>query len=164
VRCVVILGCDNQIMQDLHVLIAGEDDIMPTLVRPQHQSTRYKEFLGEYLKKHRLEKGLSQQEMLERVGKETWFTNWSAYERGERNLPADLWEPVAQALGIPAQEFAAVFLRYTHPWAYGMIYGFDAALRAELKAIPSVYDDVRQHRAPRSKPGKQRGVRQKATH
>jgi transcriptional regulator with XRE-family HTH domain len=123
---------------------------MPTLIRPTNQPNRNRELIGMYLKDKRLALGLSQQEMLDRIGSDSWFTAWSNVETGQRNLPPHLWEKVAKALGIPTQQFAKVMLRYTHPWAYGCLFGFDDTLRLELEHIPDRYDDVRQHREPRT--------------
>jgi transcriptional regulator with XRE-family HTH domain len=112
---------------------------MPALTRPQNQPNRNREIIGHYLKEKRLELGLTQQEMLERIGSDAWFTVWSSIERGERNLPPQRWKVVAEALGIDKKEFAQVMIRYTNPWAYELLYGSDPALRAELNSIPSRY-------------------------
>jgi hypothetical protein len=32
-------------------------------------------------------------------------------------------------------------VRYTNPWAYGMLFGKSAALKAELEAIPDHYSE-----------------------
>ena len=112
---------------------------MPALMRPKHIPMHNREIIGHYLKERRLAKGMTQDEMLRAIGSDAWFTAWSAVERGERNLPPALWEVVSKALGIDQQEFAQVMLRYTNPWAYGMIYGFDPTIRAELALIPQRY-------------------------
>jgi transcriptional regulator with XRE-family HTH domain len=90
---------------------------MPALTRPRNQPNRNREIIGHYLKEKRLEMGLTQAEMLERVGSDAWWSVWSAIERGERNLPPQMWARVAKALGVDQQEFAQVMLRYTNPWA-----------------------------------------------
>jgi len=112
---------------------------MPALTRPRNQPARNKEIVGFWLKEKRLEMGLTQQEMLDRIGSDAWWSTWSAIERGERNLPPQLWSTVAKALSMDQQEFARILLRYTNPWAYGMIFGFNPALNEEIGAIPEHY-------------------------
>ena len=114
---------------------------VPALTRPVNQPTRNREIIGHFLKEKRQELGLTQQEMLERIGSDAWWSTWSAIERGERNLPPQLWITVAEALGMDKQEFARIMLRYTNPWAFGMIFGFTPTLTAELGAIPRHYVD-----------------------
>jgi transcriptional regulator with XRE-family HTH domain len=103
------------------------------------------------LKEKRLEKGLTQMDMLRALGKDdAWFTAWSAIETGQRNLPPALWEDTMKILGIPKDEFIDVIIRYTNPWLYGLMYGFDPNLRAELSAIPEHYTDLVPSRRRRS--------------
>lgn len=118
-----------------------EEHTMPTLTRPRNQPNRSREIIGHYIKERRLTLGLTQQELLNKLGSDMWATAWSQVETGTRNLPPALWDPVAKALDIPVKEFASVMLRYTNPWAYGMIYGYSPALRAELDAIPDRYSE-----------------------
>lgn len=117
---------------------------MPSLVRPRNQPARNRELIGAYLKEKRMALGLTQREMLDRIGSDAWFTSWSAIEIGQRNLPPSSWETVAKILGVDRQEFVQVMLRYTNPWAYAMIWGYDPGLRAELAAIPKHYDGMDQ--------------------
>jgi transcriptional regulator with XRE-family HTH domain len=114
---------------------------MPALTRPKNMPSRNREIIGHYLKQKRVAKGLTQEQMLRLIGSNAWFTAWSAVERGERNLPPAVWEKVAKALEIDPGDFVRVMLRYTNPWAYGMLFGFNAALRAELASIPQRYTD-----------------------
>lgn len=115
---------------------------MPALSRPRNQPMRNREIIGAYLREKRFALGLTQRELIDRLGFDMWNTAWSGFETGQRNLPPHLWETVAKVLDVPNEEFAQVMLRYTHPWAYGMIYGFTPALRAELNAIPDRYEVV----------------------
>jgi transcriptional regulator with XRE-family HTH domain len=115
------------------------EDPMPTLIRPHNQPNRNKEIIGAYIKEKRLAAGLTQQDVVDRMGKDFWFTALSAVERGERNLPPHLWRDIAEVLGLNKASFGKLLLRYTHPWAYGMIYGFDEELEADLAAIPEHY-------------------------
>jgi transcriptional regulator with XRE-family HTH domain len=119
---------------------------MPSLTRPRNQPARNRELIGAYLKEKRMALGLSQQDLLDRLGSDASFASWSAIEIGQRNLPPKSWEPVAKALGIDRQEMVQVMLRYTNPWAFGMIWGYDAGLKAELAAIPDHYDGIDQRR------------------
>lgn len=112
---------------------------MPTLIRPQFQPNRNKEIIGAYIKEKRIAAGLRQQDVVDRLGKDFWFTALSAVERGERNLPPHLWRDMASVLGLKQEEFGRLMLRYTHPWAYGMIYGFSPELEAEIALYPEHY-------------------------
>ena len=56
-------------------------------------------------------------------------------------MPPHLWEDMAKALEVDPKEFAKFMLRYTNPWAYGLIFGMTPELRAELNTIPERYTD-----------------------
>lgn len=112
---------------------------MPGLMRPRNVANRNKEILGAYLKEKRLALGLTQDDLIKRLGIDMWHTAWSQFERGERNLPPHLWKDVSDVLGVSHREFAQMMLRYQHPWAFGMIWGFTPTLNAELSTIPDHY-------------------------
>ena len=118
------------------------DSPLPALVRPPfNPAVRNRKTIGHYLKEKRKELGLTQQQLLDALGSDAWWTAWSAVERGERSLPPYMWEAVANLLGIPNEEFADTMLRHTNPWAHGMLFGFTPELRAELAEIPERYGD-----------------------
>jgi transcriptional regulator with XRE-family HTH domain len=126
---------------------------MPSLTRPRNQPARNRELIGAYLKEKRMALGLSQAELLDRIGSEAWFTSWSAIEIGQRNLPPQSWKAVRDALGIDHDEFIQIMMRYTNPWAYELIYGSTPALKAELAMIPKHYDGVDQRRHRKARVG-----------
>src|ERR1700758_4064920 len=114
---------------------------MPGLTRFKNQPLWNRETIGGYLKERRLALGMTQEQMLRAIGSHAWFSVWSAIERGERNLPPAMWERTAHALEIDPKDFAQQMLRYTNPWAYGLLFGFTPEILAELEAIPQRYTD-----------------------
>jgi len=122
---------------------------MPNLSRPLHgRNARgstgsdlgrdiphdYRRKVGAWIRERRLASQLTQQDLANQLG--VGFTAISAIEVGRGSVPPERYEAMADALGIDHEEFAKVMLRYSNPWAYGMLFGKDRKLKDELKEMP----------------------------
>jgi len=92
--------------------------------------SEYRRRVGAWLKDLRLDAELRQQDIGDALG--ICFTAISSIENGRGAVPPDRYEAIADLLGVPKEEFGKKMLRYTNPWAYGMIFGFTKELRDEL--------------------------------
>lgn len=113
---------------------------MPGLMRARVPE-RNREIVGQRIRALRLEAGLTQQQLADLVSEGSWWTMWSEIERGQKNLPPELWERTAEVLEQDPHEFARFMLRHTNPWCYAILYGADNELQAELAEIPKRYSD-----------------------
>lgn len=95
----------------------------------------YRRRVGIWLRDMRTDGGMRQQDLGDALG--VGFTTISSIENGRSAIPPDRYETLAEILGVPNAEFGKLMLRYSNPWAYGMIYGFTKALREELGQFPN---------------------------
>ena len=76
---------------------------------------------GQWLKRLRESKGLSQRDLAEKVGVE-YYTFISQVESGRGRIPPDRYRVWAKALGIPAREFVVHLMRYYDPVTYRILF------------------------------------------
>jgi transcriptional regulator with XRE-family HTH domain len=61
----------------------------------------------------------------------------SAIESGRNSLPPDLLEVVAKTLGVDLVAFTKVYLRWSNPWAFRILFApDDRRIANELRNIP----------------------------
>ena|SRR5271166_836544 len=111
---------------------------MPGLTRTRVPE-RNREVIGQWIKALRVKAGLTQQQLADAITEGSWFTLWSEIERGQKNLPPELYARTAEVLGEDPKKFARVMLRYTNPWTYALLFGADERLKEELERIPTSY-------------------------
>ena len=73
---------------------------------------------GQWLKRLREAKGVSQRDLAETVGIE-YYTFISQVESGRGRIPPDRFRDWAKALGVPAREFVTKLMRYYDPVRIG---------------------------------------------
>jgi transcriptional regulator with XRE-family HTH domain len=76
---------------------------------------------GQWLKRLREAKGLSQRDLAEKVGVE-YYTFISQVESGRGRIPPDRYRVWANALGVPAREFVTKLMRYYDPVTYRILF------------------------------------------
>lgn len=103
---------------------------------------------GEYIKRARSERGLTQQDVADAMG---WRNKQmlSAIETGRVNLPPESIGRMAEILLVDRAEFARIMLRYQHLWLYAELFGADAELVIELDLTP---ERINARRGPREIP------------
>jgi transcriptional regulator with XRE-family HTH domain len=96
----------------------------------------YKREFGRILREMRLNQGLTQLEVGNAMGVTlSAISNW---EKGTTGLPADKIEAAAEIFQVDKEEFARLYLRWTNPWAYKLIFhSRDRRLLEDLASIPS---------------------------
>ena len=87
---------------------------------------------GEWLRKLREQRGLSQRDLARLVGAE-YYTFISQLEMGRGRVPPDRYKVWADALGVPPKVFVKTLLRYYDPVTYGML--FDDETLAEEPVV-----------------------------
>jgi transcriptional regulator with XRE-family HTH domain len=96
----------------------------------------YRREFGAFLRSRRLDLGLTQQEVGEALG--VGFSAVSALENGRIALAADKAEAMAEILKIDKEEMGRLYLRWSNPWVYKMIYNSrDRRLLDDIASIPS---------------------------
>jgi transcriptional regulator with XRE-family HTH domain len=101
---------------------------MPRPAADPQQSALTKELrrrAGQWLKTAREEAGLTQAELAERVGLR-YYTFVSQIESGVGRVPIESQAAWADALGIPAPEFARTLLRHYEPELHRLLFEIDA--------------------------------------
>lgn len=81
----------------------------------------YRRHVGKYIKEHRLEAGLTQQQLGDHLGFRN--THISAIELGSHSLSPEHYESIAKLFGIPPKEMGEFMLRYTNPFIYALLFG-----------------------------------------
>jgi transcriptional regulator with XRE-family HTH domain len=81
---------------------------------------------GEWLRKLREQRGLSQRDLAKLVGVE-YYTFISQLEMGRGRVRADRYKQWADALGVPHKVFVKTLLRYYDPVTYDLLFGDDAS-------------------------------------
>jgi len=81
---------------------------------------------GEWLRKLREERGLSQRDLAKLVGIE-YHTFISQLEMGRGRVRADRYKQWADALGVPPKVFVKTLLRYYDPVTYDMLFDDDGS-------------------------------------
>lgn len=76
---------------------------------------------GQWLKRLREAKGVSQRDLAETVGIE-YYTFISQVESGKGRIPPDRFRDWAGALGVPAREFVTKLMRYYDPVTYRILF------------------------------------------
>ncbi len=76
---------------------------------------------GQWLKRLREAKGVSQRDLAETVGIE-YYTFISQVESGRGRIPPDRFRDWASALGVPAREFVTKLMRYYDPVTYRILF------------------------------------------
>jgi transcriptional regulator with XRE-family HTH domain len=76
---------------------------------------------GQWLKRLREAKGVSQRDLAETVGIE-YYTFISQVESGRGRIPPDRFRDWAKALGVPAREFVTKLMRYYDPVTYRILF------------------------------------------
>lgn len=84
---------------------------------------------GEWLRKLREQRGLSQRDLAKLVGAE-YYTFISQLEMGRGRVPPDRYRVWAEALGVTPKVFVKTLLRYYDPVTYEMLFE-DEALNQE---------------------------------
>jgi transcriptional regulator with XRE-family HTH domain len=77
---------------------------------------------GQYLRKLREARGLSQRGLAELVGAE-YYTFISQLESGRGRIPPHRYEAWAKALGVDHRDFVRSLLRYYDPVTYDILFG-----------------------------------------
>lgn len=75
---------------------------------------------GDYVKRLRLDAGLTQRELSERLNLK-YYTFISQLENGQGRLPPNLWVKTARALGVDVKEFALSMLSFYDPHTHAAI-------------------------------------------
>jgi Helix-turn-helix domain len=76
---------------------------------------------GQWLKRLRENRGLSQRDLAEKVGVE-YYTFISQVESGRGRIPPDRYRVWAKALGVPARGFVLHLMRYYDPVTYRILF------------------------------------------
>jgi transcriptional regulator with XRE-family HTH domain len=76
---------------------------------------------GQWLKRLREAKGVSQRDLAETVGIE-YYTFISQVESGRGRIPPDRFRDWASALGVPPREFVTKLMRYYDPVTYRILF------------------------------------------
>lgn len=79
---------------------------------------------GIWLRGLRLQAGLSQRQLAERVGAE-YYTFISQLENGRGRIPPERYEEWARALGVDASDFVFNLMRHYDPLTFGLLFGSD---------------------------------------
>ncbi len=96
----------------------------------------YRRKFGAFLRRRRLDLGLTQTQLGKALG--VGFSAVSAMENGRIALPADRAEAMAEMLKIDKTEMGKLYLRWSNPWIYKLIYDpQDQRLLDDLASIPS---------------------------
>jgi len=96
----------------------------------------YRREFGALLRDRRLSLGLTQQEVGNDLG--VGFSAISAIENGRIALAADKAEALAEILKMDREEMGRLYLRWSNPWVYKMIYNSrDRRLLEDISSIPS---------------------------
>jgi len=77
---------------------------------------------GLWLKKLRMDAGLSQRQLAEKVGAD-YYTFISQLENGRGRVPPDRYEDWAAALDIPADTFVFNLMRFYDPMTFRILFG-----------------------------------------
>lgn len=103
---------------------------------------------GEYIRRARIERGLTQQDVADAMG---WRNKQmlSAIETGRVNLPPESIGHMADVLHANRVEFARTMLRCQNPWLYAALFGADAELAKELNITP---ERINTRRGPHATP------------
>ena len=76
---------------------------------------------GEWLRKLREQKGISQRDLAKLVGAD-YYTFISQLETGRGRVPTERYEVWAEALGIDAKLFVKTLLQYYDPVTYAILF------------------------------------------
>jgi transcriptional regulator with XRE-family HTH domain len=96
----------------------------------------YRREFGAFLRGRRLELGLTQQEVGQQLG--VGLSAVSGMEIGRIALAADKAEAMAEILKMEKDEFGRLYLRWSNPWVYKLIFNSqDRRLLEDIASIPS---------------------------
>lgn len=76
---------------------------------------------GEWLRKLREDRGLSQRDLANLVGA-GYYTRISQLETGRGKIPPELYAVWAEALGVDAKLFVKMLMRYYDPVTYAVLF------------------------------------------
>lgn len=79
---------------------------------------------GEWLRKLREQRGLSQRDLARLIGAE-YYTFISQLEMGRGRVPPDRYKAWADALGLTPRTFVKTLFRYYDPVTYGILFDDD---------------------------------------
>lgn len=150
-RSPVLLGACTGVPTRTLVLYQSGGRTMPSVTNPlatrrdeegRDVGHELRHAFGRQLRKWREARGLTQLDMGKALGIRD--TAWSAIELGRNSLSPERYHDAAEALGVPAAEFAQVMLRYYNPWLYGMLWP-KGMPQVMLDEIPERTRDLREH-------------------
>lgn len=96
----------------------------------------YKPAFGAYMRQRRIDAGLTQEELGRALGFN--YSAISAIELGRNSLAPEHIMPIADVLGVPREEMARQYLRWTLPWVYSILIDpKDRRLLEDLANIPT---------------------------
>ena len=84
---------------------------------------------GEYLRKIRLDAGLTQNEVAKALGLD-YYTMISQLELGRGFCPPERYVDYAKVCGVDVREFTTQQLRFQNPWAWAILFGQARDLKA----------------------------------
>ena len=85
------------------------------------RKTRNQESIGNQLKGYRINRGLTQKELADKIGVE-YYTMISQMELGYMAIPPALWLPIAEELQIDAQQWVLTLLVEYQPELYKALF------------------------------------------
>ena len=97
------------------------DAVMKNAVDHRSSAAELRRQAGSWLKARRIELGLSQRTLAERVNME-YYTFISQIEAGKGRVPAERLRHWAQALEMDPAEFAITLMKYYDPHNYELIF------------------------------------------
>jgi transcriptional regulator with XRE-family HTH domain len=94
----------------------------------------YRRRVGAWLREKRLQRGLRQIDVAERIGIKSGDV--SGYENGRGTPPPECYRALASLLRVRKVTFGKTMLRYTNPWAYRMLFGDDdGSIQADIERL-----------------------------
>lgn len=104
---------------------ATEDDL----------SYKYRRCVGREIKRLRIAAELTQEQLARQLG--MTGSGISGLELGRVSLAPERYEQMADLFQVSKVDWGKFLLRYSNPWMYALIFGFDAEdLKRDLDNIP----------------------------
>jgi transcriptional regulator with XRE-family HTH domain len=91
-----------------------------------HDVQRLRKEAGKWLKNLRVQRGLTQRDLAEKVGLD-YYTFISQLEVGRGRIPPDRYEIWAEALGMNPSVFVKSLMQYYDPETYRILFGAPTA-------------------------------------
>lgn len=89
--------------------------------RATHDIKRLRKEAGEWMRRLREQKNLSQRQLAKRVGLD-YYTFVSQIESGRGRIPPDRYKVWADALGVETQPFVRELMRYYDPVTHELLF------------------------------------------